>query len=381
MQTSLYIHFPFCLKKCLYCDFNSIADSPLKPAEYVAALVREMDLRAKTLPAPATAPTLYFGGGTPSLMEPDLVGEIIDAAARLFGLEADAEITIEANPGTLTLEKLAGYRAAGVNRLSLGVQAFDDALLARLGRVHTADEAIAAYAAARTAGFTNIGIDLIHSLPGQSVEMWRKALDQATSLAPEHISAYGLSIEEGTPFFRLEEAGELPLPDEGEAVAMFEATIEVLAGKGYQYYEISNFALPGFRSRHNRVYWRRGNYLGFGAGAHSFLREPDWGVRWKNPDSYAPYLEAVQCSILAAEELHPLSRREALSEAFFLGLRLLDGVDLRLLEAEFGPAVEECFATPIRELTEQGLLATDAGRLRLSPRAIIVANQVFARFL
>lgn len=162
---------------------------------------------------------------------------------------------------------------------------------------------------------------------------------------------------------------------------MFEATIEVLAGKGYQYYEISNFALPGFRSRHNQVYWRRGNYLGFGAGAHSFLREPDWGVRWKNPDSYVPYLEAVQRSVLAAEERHPLSRREALSEAFFLGLRLLDGVDLRLLEGEFGPAVEEYFAAPIRELTAQGLLAADAGRLCLSPRAIIVANQVFARFL
>jgi oxygen-independent coproporphyrinogen-3 oxidase len=381
MPISLYIHFPFCLRKCLYCDFNSVADSRVSPEEYVTALVREMELRAATLTVPVTAATLYFGGGTPSLMEPAQVGRVIEVAARLYGLAADAEITIEANPGTLTFGKLAGYRAAGVNRLSLGVQSFDDRLLACLGRVHTAEEALSAYGAARESGFANIGIDLIHSLPGQSPAMWRDALRQAVELGPEHISAYGLTVEEGTPFALLEARGELPLPVEDESAGMFEATAEILQDNGYEQYEISNFARPGFRSRHNQVYWRRGTYLGFGAGAHSFLHEPSAGVRWKNPDALPPYLETVLCDVLPEEDRQLLSRREALSEAFFLGLRLLEGVDLRLLTGEFGPAVEECFAVTIRELTDQGLLLSAAGRLRLSPRAIIVANHVFSRFL
>ena len=381
MQTSLYIHFPFCLKKCLYCDFNSVADARVAPAEYVAALLREMELRAASLPEPASAPTLYFGGGTPSLMGPELVGSVIDAAARFFGLEADAEVTIEANPGTLTREKLAGYRFAGVNRLSLGVQSFDDATLSLLGRIHTARQALDAFSAARGAGFANIGIDLIHSLPGQTPAMWRSALERATDLAPEHVSAYGLSIEEGTPFFRMEERGELPLPGEEEAAAMFRQTGETLGRSRFEHYEISNFARPGFRSRHNQVYWRRGNYLGFGAGAHSFLRTPGFGVRWKNPDVVAPYLVAVAGSLLPEEDRQLLALRDALSEAFFLGLRLLEGVDLSSLVCEFGPAVEEYFAAPIRELTGQGLLTESAGRLHLSSKAIIFANRVFSRFV
>ncbi|HTG81218.1 MAG TPA: radical SAM family heme chaperone HemW, partial [Geobacteraceae bacterium] len=283
METSLYIHFPFCLKKCLYCDFNSLAGSRIKAGDYIAAAVREMALRAEKVAAPVSAPTLYIGGGTPSLMEPSLVGRLIDTAARLYGLAAGAEITLEANPGTLTAEKLAGYRAAGVNRLSLGVQSFDDAMLGVLGRVHTAREALDSYATARATGFVNIGIDLIHSLPGQTPEMWRGELTRAIDLGPEHVSAYGLTVEEGTPFQRLESDGRLSLPDEDAAVTMFRETGAVLGRAGYERYEISNFARPGFRSRHNQVYWRRGNYLGFGAGAHSFLRSPGFGVRWRNP--------------------------------------------------------------------------------------------------
>ena len=381
MHTSLYVHYPFCLKKCLYCDFNSLAGVQVKPDEYVDVLLREMALRAATVSDPVSAETLYFGGGTPSLMAPALVGRVIDSAARLFGLTATAEITLEANPGTLTPEKLAGYRAAGVNRLSLGVQALDDAMLARLGRMHTVREALDAYGAARAAGFSNIGIDLIHSLPGQSPAMWRDALAQAVRLAPEHISAYGLTVEDGTPFARMEAEGELLLPDEDAAAAMFEATGEILIESGYEQYEISNFALPERRSRHNQVYWRRDNYLGFGAGAHSFLRATTGGVRWQNPDGLDTYMTAVRSGVLAAENRQVLSARDALSEAFFLGLRVMEGVDLRLLAEEFGRAVADCFAKPIRELSAQGLLIAHAGRLRLSPRAIVVANQVFSRFL
>lgn len=378
---SLYIHFPFCLKKCLYCDFNSLAGSPVTPDDYVAAVVREMELRAARLDRPVTAPTLYFGGGTPSLMEPGLVGRLIEAAVRLFGLTADAEMTIEANPGTLTVGKLAGYRSAGVNRLSLGVQSFSDEMLALLGRVHTAREALDAYAAARDAGFTNIGIDLIHSLPGETPAGWRDDLVRAIDLRPEHVSAYGLTVEEGTPFQLLAQEGRLPLPGEEEGVAMFLETGKFLREAGYEHYEISNFARPGFRSRHNQVYWRRGNCLGFGAGAHSFLRSPGFGVRWRNALSPEAYLEADSRGALVEEELTLLTERDAMAEFFFLGLRMLDGVEPALFRREFGLTVEEAYPGELERLFSEGLIERREGFVRLTGRGVLVANQVFMRFL
>lgn len=381
MQTALYIHFPFCLKKCLYCDFNSLAGSPVKAEEYVAGLLRELELRAGALSEPASTSTLYFGGGTPSLMEPTLVAGIIDSAARLYHLADDAEITLEANPGTLTREKLTGYRSAGVNRLSLGVQSFDDCQLELLGRVHNASQALAAYALARDAGFTNISIDLIHSLPGVSVGCWERQLKTAIALQPEHISAYALTLEEGTPLAEQAAAGTLALPTENNAVRQFELTAELLQAPGYEQYEISNFARPGFRAQHNQVYWRRGNYLGFGAGAHSFLREPRWGVRWKNPELPEQYLHPISLATLPEEERQLLSKREAMAEWLFLGLRMLEGVELTHFNNEFGGAVTDLFATELATLTGQGLLLMEGGRLRLSPAALIVSNQVFLRFL
>jgi len=381
METSLYIHFPFCLKKCLYCDFNSLAGSRIKAGDYIAAAVREMALRAEKVAAPVSAPTLYIGGGTPSLMEPSLVGRLIDTAARLYGLAAGAEITLEANPGTLTAEKLAGYRAAGVNRLSLGVQSFDDAMLGVLGRVHTAREALDSYATARATGFVNIGIDLIHSLPGQTPEMWRGELTRAIDLGPEHVSAYGLTVEEGTPFQRLESDGRLSLPDEDAAVTMFRETGAVLGRAGYERYEISNFARPGFRSRHNQVYWRRGNYLGFGAGAHSFLRSPGFGVRWRNPLSPEAYLGAVSCAVIPEEDMTTLAERDAMSEFFFLGLRLREGVEEAQFCRDFGRTVEEAYREELTELLAEGLIEREAGFLRLSERGLLLANRVFMRFV
>ncbi|MCM2357572.1 MAG: radical SAM family heme chaperone HemW [Geobacteraceae bacterium] len=381
MDISLYIHFPFCLRKCLYCDFNSLAGSRIAPDAYVAAVVREMELRAERLPASAAAPTLYFGGGTPSLMEPDQVARLIEAAAKLFGLMDDAEVTIEANPGTLTLEKLAGYRAAGVNRLSLGVQSFSDEMLVFLGRVHTAREALDSFAAARAAGFANIGIDLIHSVPGETPAGWREELAQAVRLGPEHISAYALTVEEGTPFHLLEKEGQLPLPDEEEGVAMFRDTAALLRAAGYEHYEISNFARPGFRSRHNQLYWQRGNCLGFGAGAHSFLRSPAYGVRWRNSLSPEAYLQAVSRAVLAEEELTPLAERDAMAEFFFLGLRLLDGVAPAQFCREFGITVEEAYPGVLAQLLAEGLVETREGFVRLTGRGLDLANQVFVRFL
>ncbi len=381
MATALYIHYPFCLQKCLYCDFNSVADSRIAPEEYVTAVVREMELRAERPPLPVTVPTLYFGGGTPSLLAPALVGKVIDAAARLYGLAADAEITLEANPGTLTREKLAAYRSAGVNRLSLGVQSFHDPLLARLGRIHSAAEARAAFSAAREAGFANIGIDLIHSLPGETPTLWEEDLRQAVNLAPEHISAYALTVEEGTPFYRLEQEGTLPLPEEEEAVSMLEMTVSILQKAGFEHYEISNFARPGFRSRHNQVYWRRENYCGFGAGAHSFFVEPGWGVRWHNTDAPERYLGAIRAGAPAEEERTCLSRGEAMAESLFLGLRLLEGVEEEGFAREFGCTIDEAYPGVVRKLCADGLLERRTGRLRLSPRGVSVANRVFVGFL
>ncbi|HEX8960063.1 MAG TPA: radical SAM family heme chaperone HemW [Geobacteraceae bacterium] len=381
MRTSLYIHFPFCLKKCLYCDFNSLAGSRIAAEEYVAALVREMGLRAEKIGRPVSALTLYLGGGTPSLMEPALVAKLVDAAAQQYGLAADAEVTIEANPGTLTPAKLAGYRFAGVNRLSLGVQSFDDAMLALLGRVHTAREALDSLAAARNEGFANVGVDLIHSLPGETPEMWGKELSRAAELEPEHVSAYGLTVEEGTPFHLLQGKGLLPLPSDEEGEEMFRLTGEILGQAGYEQYEISNFARPGFRSRHNQVYWQRGSYVGFGAGAHSFLRSPGWGVRWRNVLSPEAYLDAVSRATLPEEDLTPLTHRDAMAEFFFLGLRMLEGVDLWAFRREFGLTAEEAYPGVMAWLMTAGLAEVRDGCARLTRRGLPLANQVFMRFV
>lgn len=380
MECALYIHFPFCVRKCLYCDFGSLAGSSVSPEEYAVALVRELELRAASLDGPITAPTLYFGGGTPSLMAPELVARVVKGTRSWYGLSTEAEVTLEANPGTVDREKLAGYRTAGVNRLSLGVQSFDDAMLVRLGRLHTARQAVDAVAMARQAGFANLGIDLIHGLPGQSIAMWRDDLARAVDLAPEHISAYGLTVEEGTPFHDLARAGQLDLPDEEAALEMLEATTEVLREAGYGQYEISNFARPGFRSRHNQVYWRRGNYLGFGAGAHSFLRQ-GWGKRWHNPSDPVAHMHSLADGLPPAEEPISLDRRDAMAEFMFLGLRLLEGIELAGFHEEFGMTVHGAYGTEVDYLTSSGLLELTGDRLRLTRAGLFLANQVFQRFL
>lgn len=378
---SLYIHIPFCVRKCRYCSFVSETDAPLSSREYTDLLLREMALRAGCRPAPSRAPTLYLGGGTPSLLPPAEVGRIVDAAGRLFGLEADAEVTLEANPGTVTPASLAGYRAAGVNRLSLGVQSLDDRMLAILGRLHSAREAREAFDGARRAGFDSVGIDLIHSLPGQDVGLWQEELRRAAALSPEHLSAYGLTVEEGTPFARMEEEGALLLPDEDAAARMFEETAEVLAVHGYDHYEISNYGRPGHRSRHNQVYWRREGYLGFGAGAHSFLPAPWPGIRWKNPDDLTRYGSLLAAGNLPDEEVARLVEREAMGEWLFLGLRMLDGVDTARFGEEFGTAIETVYGGELERLRAAALIESRQGWLRLTRRGVLLSNQVFARFL
>jgi len=349
--------------------------------DYVNGMLREMELRADRAGERPTVPTLYLGGGTPSLLDAGQVGRLIDGTAKWFDLEGGAEITLEANPGTLAPESLAGYRQAGVNRLSIGIQSFNDRLLSVLGRIHSADEARNSFALARKAGFDNVGIDLIHGLPGQTLSMWEEELRQAVALAPEHISAYGLSIEEGTPLYAWERAGQLALPEEESAVRMFELTTELLAAAGYEQYEISNFARAGCRSRHNQVYWRRENYFGFGAGAHSFLGNSAGGVRWHNTNDIASYLQLLAVGTLPEEERHELSRSVAMGEFLFLGLRLLEGVEIARFNAEFGTSPLAAYPEVIPQLLEEGLLEMDNGRIRLGSRAILLSNQVFMRFL
>ena len=381
MALSLYIHFPFCVRKCHYCDFNSLADSGIAAPSYIAALLREMEMVADDPEQFGPVATIFFGGGTPSLLPPELVRQTIEGTERCFGILPEAEITLEANPGTLSDASLSGYRSAGVNRLSLGVQSFDDRMLARLGRIHSGREAIESFAAARASGFDNIGIDLIHSLPGQTAPLWEEQLTIAVDLGPEHISAYGLSVEEGTPFASLEESGQLDLPEEDEAAAMFETTGRILTSAGYEHYEISNFARPGRRSRHNQVYWLRGDYLGLGSGAHSFIRNPAPGLRWKNCDSPVRYIELLQQSILPREQAQRLNTGEAMSEAMFLGLRLLNGIDPAAFSSEFAIDIKRAFAPELDRLLQSGLLEETGTLLRLSRRGLILSNQVFSSLL
>lgn len=379
MDLSLYLHIPFCVRKCAYCDFPSTADWPGATGDYVDALVREMELRRPALPPDVTAVTLYFGGGTPSLLAPGEIARLVAEARRQYGLLPEAEVTLEANPGTVDRQRLAGYRAAGVNRLSLGFQSLNDAMLALLGRVHTAEEARAAFAAAREAGFTNIGIDLIHSLPGQTAAELEAELREVTALGPEHISAYALSVEEGTPLAGRVDAGELALPDEDSGAEFFLLTRRVLAESGYDGYEISNFARAGRRSRHNVRYWQRGEYLGFGAAAHSFLRD-GWGRRWHNPLSPAGYLAAVAAGVPAEDEPHLLSRREAMGEFLFLGLRMAEGVAEEAFEAEFDDGMA-AFGAELDRLVAAELLVRQEGRIRLTEKGLLLANQVFSAFV
>lgn len=381
MDISLYIHYPFCLNKCRYCAFNSVADSSCSPEKYVEALLREMELRSRAMTVECTAVTLYFGGGTPSLLAPSLTGRLVEAAARLFSLKADAEITLECNPGTIDRQRLGDFRAAGINRLSLGVQSFDDHMLRLLGRIHTSREAREAFHQARDAGFANLGLDLIHSLPGQTPSMWERELAQAGGLAPEHISVYGLTVEEGTPLAGLERNGKLLLPGEDDYVRMFELTAEVLCAGGFEHYEISNYARPGFRSRHNSGYWKRVPCLGLGAGAHSFLPEPACGIRFANPERIEEYLAALGKGKLPRAEPHILTMKDAMAERMFLGLRMAEGVSLRAFETEFGISFQEAFGPSCVDLFSAGLLEIRDGFLRLSRSGLLLSNQVFMRFL
>lgn len=375
----IYVHIPFCLRKCGYCDFLSAPASRDTREKYVRALEREIRGRAAQYRDYHVA-TVFIGGGTPSVLEPGQIGRILDAVRCLYQVSPQAEITMEANPGTVDRTSLAGYRRAGVNRLSLGLQSSWDEELKALGRIHTWRQFLDAYAAAVAAGFTHINVDVMSGLPGQTPDSYEATLRRVAELAPppEHISAYSLILEEGTAFWERYGAGELMLPDEDTERALYQLTREILLEYGYRRYEISNYAKEGCACRHNRGYWTRENYLGFGIGAASLIEN----VRFQNGRDLAAYLEEP---LWQREPLCRLSAAEQMGEFMFLGLRLTAGVGEQDFLDTFHCGLEQVYGEAICRHVGQGLLTwQDSGngrRLCLTERGLDLANYVMADFL
>lgn len=338
----LYVHVPFCRRKCPYCDFFSLPATPESLHEYPALVIRQLELAKAGGDWAGPLASVFFGGGTPSLLTPAAIGSLLDAAERLFGFCNGVEISLEANPGTVTETSLMGYRAAGVNRLSLGVQSLRPTNLALLGRIHSVEEALQALHWAKRAGFASVSGDLIFALPGQDVVMALADVEQLLDLAPDHLSCYGLALEPGTALQYAVECGQLALPDENTYADIFLALHERLAAAGFEHYEISNYARPGHACRHNLNTWQRGGYLGVGPGAHSFLAR-DWGVRLAVPGDWPRYRRRLTAGQNPAEILEVLDRSGAMAETLYLGLRCAAGVDENQFRRRFGLGLAEAF--------------------------------------
>ena len=387
---SLYVHIPFCRSKCAYCDFNSYAGQEALIPAYVGALLQEARAWSRVCGGKRVE-TVYFGGGTPSLLPLAEAERLIEGLRQRFAVATEAEVSLEANPESVDLAYLRGLRTLGFNRLSLGVQSFDEEELRFLGRIHTAAGAAAAYDAARRAGFADVGLDLIFGLPEQRPSRWRRSLARALRLGPEHLSLYALTVEEGTPLARAMSEGKVQEPDEDAQAAMYTESEERLEAAGYEHFEISNWARPGHRCRHNLTYWETRPYLGLGAGAHSYLG----GCRFANTPLPKDYIELVQASGPPEEgaggldlsrmpqvaSLERLDEQTEMADTVILGLRLAEGVSLRRFRERFGVGLEERYAQEISELTAWGLLEVSAGRLRLTKRGHLLANEAFLRFL
>jgi oxygen-independent coproporphyrinogen III oxidase len=384
MSFSLYVHIPYCQSKCPYCDFNSYGVTTWPEAEYIGALIAEMTHRVTAAPwAGRRIKTIFFGGGTPSLFAPDSIGLMIEAADRLLGVDRGAEITLEANPGTVTEATLRGFAAAGVNRISFGAQSFDSAILRFLGRIHGADEIREAASLAHRAGFERLNLDLIFAVPGQQIDNVRGDIAEAAALGPDHISAYNLTFEEGTPFFSEMKRGRIcPLATDEQA-AMYHEVRSELPRRGYHMYEISNYAPPGHEGRHNLSYWRAESYLGIGAGAHSCALDEDFchGRRWWNERVPGRYMARVHHSGTAEAGFEPLEKNTLEEEFVFLNLRLRDGFQLLEFARRFGETFDARFGSVVAPMVEGGLLAREQGRIFLTDRGLEIADSVFAEFI
>jgi oxygen-independent coproporphyrinogen-3 oxidase len=362
----LYIHIPFCVKKCIYCDFFSVPYDESAIQIYVDALCKELSLKKRLAGMLKTA---YFGGGTPTLLPADCFRQLFNCMKDNYQFSQDIEITVEANPGTVDEPKIVALLSLGVNRLSVGVQSFTNNELAALGRIHSSDEALRSIESIRKAGLKNISIDLIYGIPCQTIESWMESLSRAIDLSLKHISTYELTPEENTPLYALIRSGKISMLNEELVLEMYNHTIDYLAARGYEHYEISNFALPGFECLHNLNYWNRGEYIGAGAGAHSFAD----GTRSKNINDINRYIDHLNKGFVPETELMRLSRAEVIEEFIFLGLRKTEGIDLEKAERE-GLNI----LAAGEEMIKEGYLEITDNMLRLTRKGIVVSNAVIA---
>lgn len=372
----LYVHIPFCVRKCLYCDFLSGPASREEREAYCHRLRNELTLWAEDERIRGRdVDTVFFGGGTPSLLEAEELSLIMETIRRSFSLTEEAEVSLECNPGTVSRKKLTAYRSLGVNRLSIGMQSMVEKELKALGRIHRAGEFTKTVRWAREAGFDNINADLMSAIPGQTIESYRHTLSEVLLFHLEHISSYSLILEEGTPFYEKYQ-GEPPVDDKTDRM-MYEMTEQMLSAGGYERYEISNYARPGRECRHNLKYWHRDEYVGAGLGAASFLTEQ----RLSNQRKMTAYATCLQKKQLPVAEVEELTKQEAMAEFMYLGLRCMEGVSERKFAVQFGVSVSEIYGDVVDRYKELGLLARRGDRLMLTKRGIDVSNIVFADFL
>ena len=380
-ELELYIHIPFCIRKCAYCDFLSGPADDKTIECYVGKLIEEIQAHGagETMDKNIVT-TIFFGGGTPSIFSGSQMRRIMEAVKANFDIAEDAEISMEANPGTVTKEKLECYRQAGINRISFGLQSADDEELKLLGRIHTWEEFLESFQLARECGFDNINVDLISAIPKQTLESWESSLRNVIALEPEHISAYSLIVEEGTPFYEKygEGAeGEVLLPSEEDERQMYHCTEALLREAGYHRYEISNYAKPGRECRHNLGYWERKNYLGIGLGASSLIDN----VRYRNTECLEDYIQFTCELNQIQKDREILSIEEQMEEFIFLGLRKMEGISKKLFQNTFGMTLEQCYGKNIQNMIEKGLLVMEEDVLKLTKAGIDISNYVFTELL
>ncbi len=373
----VYIHIPFCRSRCSYCDFATGLYETEAASRYTRAL--EKEILAWTEPESVEEiDTVYFGGGTPSLLSPSQSSLLLNAVLARFLPASDLEITMEMNPGTVTPQVLRDFRRLGINRASFGAQTFDDRELARLGRSHNAQQTRDTFQYLRDAGFDNVSFDLIAGLPGQTIDGWNRNLDEALALKPAHLSFYLLEVHAGTPLADHIRRGVQPQPDDDIAADMYSVMLERAVGAGYQHYEISNLCLPGFESRHNTKYWTGSPYYGFGCSAHSYDGE---FRRWSNERDVLRYCEMVEANHSPIVERLELSQEQVQAEALFLGLRMMNGVDLSRYESRFGSDVRATYEADLDRFQEAGLIECEGGLLRLTRPGALLSNEVFSAFV
>lgn len=377
---ALYIHIPFCTNKCHYCDFTSYVLKGQPVDQYLDALEMEMQRTVAEWP-PIEIDTVFVGGGTPTVLTPPQMERFLKAVRKYFPLAPDVEFTMEANPGTTDIDKLTAMKEGGVNRISFGVQSFDNSLLERIGRIHNVEDVYRSIENARKVGFSNLSIDLMFGLPGQTVELLRDSVNRAMELGLPHYSIYSLKVEENTLFHKLYERNELPLPPEEEEFNMFILLMDMLKSNGYAHYEISNFAKPGYESRHNSTYWRNEPYYGLGAGAHGYVNR----MRHVNLKGITPYIEAAASKLPRLEQFE-VPEAEAMEDLMMVGLRLLEGVPASRFSKQFsGQTLEGKFGGIIEKLMNDGLLEAESTEddtiYRLTDKGVLLGNEVFGAFI